>query len=105
MLELTLHKVFPAWRSGLFFQYFVSGLQSRLFHIVSFSLPPVSVEVFMLMAVLVVLINTSQGGHHDDVEQNIGIAGCTVWISIHQGFFQGKEAVARLRQSNQRTCY
>lgn len=43
----------------------------------------------MLMAVLVVLINTSQGDHDEDVEQNIGIAGRAIRISIHQGFVQG----------------
>jgi hypothetical protein len=59
----------------------------------------------MLMAVLVVMINTSQGGHHDDMEQNIGIAGCATWLSIQQGFIQGEEDEARLRQSNQRACY
>jgi hypothetical protein len=36
------------------------------------------------------------GGHDDDVEQNIGIAGCAIWISIHQGFIQGEEVMARL---------
>jgi hypothetical protein len=36
------------------------------------------------------------GGHHDDVEQNIGIAGCATWISIQQGFIQGEETMARL---------
>jgi hypothetical protein len=36
------------------------------------------------------------GGHHDDVEQNIGIAGCAAWISSHQGFIQGEEVMAKL---------
>jgi hypothetical protein len=59
----------------------------------------------MLMDVLAVMINTSQGGHHDDVGQIIGIAGCTIRISIHQDFIQGEKIMARLRQSNQRKCY
>ena len=59
----------------------------------------------MPMAVLAMLINTfSRGGHHD-VQQNTGITGCATWISIQQGFIQGEETMARLRQSNQRACY
>ncbi|MGA9667529.1 MAG: hypothetical protein WBQ69_13940 [Gallionella sp.] len=43
------------------------------------------------------------GGHYH-VEQNIGNAGYSAWISIEQGFIDGEETVARLRQSNQREC-